>query len=150
MALPSFAVTTDEELLAAVRDKTSYSDVPDQWPGSWDSNSSELTGQAGGNIDDAKRYLYAKTGSDQWYSDVAYGQALVAISAMKAKGAVENINISSYGIGDEQLSFSNATPEQSQQLQEWSAEAEEMLNKSDVQFDKDPDIQFSNTSSYIG
>lgn len=140
MALPSFAITDDIELESAVRDKTSYSDTSDEWPSS----------QASGNIEDAKRVLYMRTGSDQWYTDVAYGQALVAMAAMKAKEAVENINIASYGIGDETLSFTNADPDSSQQIQSWSSEVNEGLNKSDVAFENDPDLSFSNTASYIG
>jgi len=139
MALPSFAITDDTELESAVRDKTSYSDTSDEWPSS----------QASGNIEDAKRVLYMRTGSDQWYTDVAYGQALVAMAAMKAKEAVENINIASYGIGDETLSFTNADPDSSQQIQSWSSEVNEGLNKSDVAFENDPDLSFSNTASYI-
>ena len=140
MALPSFAITDDTELESAVRDKTSYSDTSDEWPSS----------QASGNIEDAKRVLYMRTGSDQWYTDVAYGQALVAMAAMKAKEAVENINIASYGIGDETLSFTNADPDSSQQIRSWSSEVNEGLNKSEVAFEKDPDLSFSNTASYIG
>jgi len=140
MALPSFAITDDTELESAVRDKTSYSDTSDEWPSS----------QASGNIEDAKRILYVRTGSDQWYTDVAYGQALVAMAAMKAKEAVENINIASYGIGDETLSFTNADPDSSQQIRSWSSEVNEGLNKSDVAFENDPDLSFSNTASYIG
>lgn len=148
MALPDFAITDDEGLLEAVRDKTSYSDSTDGWPGSY--SGGEITDQAGGNIADAKRILYMRTGSDKWYTDVAYGQALVAMSAMKAKEAVENINISSYGIGDESLSFTNADPESSQQIRSWANEVNEGLNESDVAFEKGQDVGFSNTSSYIG
>lgn len=140
MALPSFAVTDDSELEAAVRDKTSYSDTSDEWPAS----------QASGNIDDAKRILYVRTGSEAWYTDVAYGQALVAMAAMKAKEAVENINIASYGIGDETLSFTNADPDSSQQIRSWSSEVNEALNRSDVNFENEQDLGFKNTSSYIG
>lgn len=150
MALPSFAVESDEELLAAVRDKTSYSDSTDEWPGSYDSANSEVTDQAGGNIADAKRILYTRTGSQGWYGDVAFGQALVAMTAMKAKEAVENINIQSYGIGDETLSFTNADPEDSAQLQSWSSEVNEALDKSEASFEHEQDFGLSNTSSYIG
>lgn len=150
MALPDFAVTSDKELLDAVRGKTSYSDSTDEWPGAYDSSTGDITDQAGSNVDDAKRVLYMRTGSTDWYADVGYGQALVALAAMKAKEAVENINIDSYGIGDESLSFTNADPEDSQQIQSWSSEVNEGLSKSDLAFEKDPDISFSNTSSYIG
>lgn len=144
MALPDFAVTSDNELVSAVRGKTSYSDTSDEWPGD------EHVGQVKENLDDAKRILYMKTGSDKWYDDTAYGQALVALTAMKAKEAVENINISSYGIADETLSFSNADPEDSQQIRSWSAEVNEGLDKSGISFDKKQDLQFNNTASYIG
>jgi hypothetical protein len=69
---------------------------------------------------------------------------------MKAKEAVEYINIASYGIGDETLSFTNADPDSSQQIRSWSSEVNEGLNKSDVAFENDPDLSFSNTASYIG
>jgi hypothetical protein len=140
MSLPPFAITSDIELEEAVRDKTSYSDTGDEWP----------TTQAGGNVEDAKRVLYMKTDSTEWYTDVAYGQALVAMTAMKAKEAVENINIDSYGIGDESLSFSNADPDSSQQIRSWSSEVNEGLAESKVNFDKKQDLQLRNTSSYIG
>lgn len=145
MALPSFAVTSDAELEDAARDKTSYDDTTDELPGSHDADT-----QMQGLIEDAKRVLYMKTGSDQWYSDVGYGQALVALTAMKMKEAVENVNIESYGIADESLSFHNADPEDSQQIQSWSSEVNEGLNESDVEFEKSQDLGLSNTSSYIG
>jgi hypothetical protein len=144
MALPSFAVTSDAELVTAARDKTSYDDAADELPGD------ATTGQMSGIVDDAKRVLYMKTGSDQWYTDVAYGQALVAMTAMKMKEAVENINIEMYGVGDETLSFSNADPEDSQQIRSWSSEVNEGLNESGIEFDKAQDLSLKNTSSYIG
>jgi hypothetical protein len=144
MALPSFAVTSDSELEAAARDKTSYDDNADELPGAHDS------GQMEGLIEDAKRVLYMKTGSDKWYSDVAYGQALVALTAMKMKEAVENVNIERYGIADETLSFHNADPEDSQQIQSWSSEVNEGLDESGIDFDKSQSLTLSNTSSYVG
>jgi len=143
MALPDFAVTTDEELESAVRDKTSYDPTPDELPGD------HTSGQFSGVVDDAKRVLYTKTGSTDWYGDVAFGQALVAMTAMKAKEAVENVHIDSYGIGEENLSFRNADPEDSQQIRSWSSEVNEGLSKSDVEFESD-NVKFKNTASYIG
>jgi len=140
MSLPPFAITNDAELESAVRDKASYDDTGDEWP----------TSQAEGNINDAKRILYMKTGSDEWYDDVAYGQALVSLSAMKAKEAVENVNISSYGIGNETLSFDNADPDSSQQIRSWSDEVDTALDESAINFEKSQDLPFGNTSSYIG
>ena len=139
-----FAITSDQELESAVRDKTSYNASADELPGSHDS------GQMSGIIEDAKRVLYMRTGSDQWYDDVAYGQALVALTSMKAKEAVENVNIASYGIGDEQIRFSNADPEDSQQIRSWSSEVNEGIDKSDLDFEKGGSASLSNTASYIG
>lgn len=144
MALPSFAVTSDSDLETAVRDKASYGSNSDELPGSADS------GQFQGVMQDAKRHLYMKTNSDEWYSEVAYGQALVALTALKAKEAVENINISSYGIGDENLRFTDANPESSQQIVAWSDELNEALEQSDLDFDGGGKPSFSNTSSYLG
>jgi len=144
MALPSYAVTTDAELETAVRDKTSYDATTDELPGG------ATTGQMEGVIQDAKRELHIKTGSDKWYSDMAYGQALVAMTALKAKEAVENVHISSYGIADEALSFRNADPEDSQQIQSWSNEVDSALAKSGVSFSKQQDFGLRNTTSYIG
>lgn len=149
MALPPFAVTSEKDLESAVRDKTSYNATADELPGTYDSSSGEVDGQLGGIIEDAKRVLYMRTDSDGWYGDLAYGQALVALTAMKAKEAVENINIASYGIGDEQIRFSNADPEDSQQIRSWSDEVNEGIQNSDVVSD-DNGPSFSNTSSYIG
>jgi len=140
MALPSFALTSDTELKNAVRDKTSYNDSADEMPAT----------QMDGLLDDAKRVLYMRTESDKWYNDVGYGQALSALTAMKAKAAVENVNIQSYGIGNENVMFSNADPESSQQLTAWSAEINEGIEKSNLNFDKGGSASFSNTSSYIG
>lgn len=140
MSTKSFAVTTDQELLEAVRDKTSYDDTANEWPAQ----------QAEGNLEDAKRVLYLRTGSDLWYDDLAYGQALVSLTAMKAKEAVENINIASYGIGDETLSFTDADPEDSQQIRSWSGEVDEALDQSEVEFDRQQSFGLQNTSSYIG
>ena len=140
MSLPPFAITDDADLEDAVRDKTSYDDNADEWP----------TTQASGNIEDAKRSLYIKTGSDEWYQDVGYGHALVAMTALKAKEAVENINIDSYGIGNENLSFANADPDDSQQIRSWSSEVNEALDESEINFEKTQNLSLKNTSSYIG
>jgi hypothetical protein len=144
MALPTHAVTTDSELEDAVRDITSYDATTDELPGT---NSS---GQMEGIIDAAKRELQIRTGSDKWYSDLAYGNALVAMTAMKAKEAVENVHISSYGIADETLSFRNADPDSSQQIQSWSRQVNQGLNKSSVSFPNQQDFGLRNTTSYIG
>lgn len=142
MALPDYAVTEDEELERAARDKTSYGD--DELPGDHHS------GQMEGIINDAKRVMSSKTGSDQWYQDTAFGQAMVSLVAMKMKEAVENVNISSYGIGDETVSFNSDNPETSQQIRSWSAEIDSMLDNSSVNFTNKQDHGLRNTGAFIG
>lgn len=135
-----FQLTDDTELKAAVRDATSYDDTQDQLPES----------QLDGNVADAKRDMYIETGSSEWYSDLAYGQALKAWTQIVAKAAVENINIESFSIADEQISLSNASRDQSQQIQLWLSQASTALDKSDEDFPTYENLSLSNTASYVG
>lgn len=138
--MPPYAIGDDSELKAAVRDATSYDNTPDELPAS----------QLDGIVNDAKRDMHIKTGSDKWYDDMAYGQALKAHACILAKAAVENINIASYSIGDESVRLKNADPEDSQQIQNWAAQVSRSLSQSDVQFEDSQDLSLNNTSSYIG
>jgi len=140
MTLPDFALTTDAELKAAVRDTTSYDDNTDELP----------SAQLDGLLNDAKRDMYGRTGSEEWYADVNYGQALKAWTSITVKAAVENINIDSYDIADESISLSNADPEDSQQIQLWMGQVSRALRDAEVNFTKSQDLSFSNTSAYIG
>lgn len=140
MTLPDFAIENDAELKSAVRDTTSYDSTEDELPAA----------QLDGLLDDAKRKMYGTTGSDQWYEDVNYGQALKSWVAIIAKAAVENININSYSIADESISLSNADPDESQQILVWMEEVSRALRDSEVNFEKSQDLSFSNSSAYIG
>jgi hypothetical protein len=140
MTLPDFALTSDAELKTAVRDATSYDDVTDELP------ETQLTGL----LEDAKREMYGRTGADEWYSDVNYGQALKAWTCIVVKAAVENINIESYNIADEAITLTNADPDDSQQIQLWMNQVNRALNQSDVGFERRQDLSFTNTSAYIG
>jgi hypothetical protein len=141
MTLPDFALETDDELKAAVRDATSYDDTQDELPST----------QLDGLLDDAKREMYGRTGSQQWYTDVNYGQALKAWTCIVVKAAVENINIESYSIADESISLSNADPDDSQQIQLWMNQVSRALDQAeDAGFERSQDLSFSNTSAYIG
>lgn len=140
MPLPDFATTSDEELRAAVRDATGYDDTTDGLPQS----------QLEGNVNDAKREMYSRTGSEEWYSDVAYGQALEKWTCIVAKAAVENINIESYNIADESITLENADPDESSQIQLWMGQVGRALDNSDVDFEKKQSLGLKNTSAYIG
>lgn len=141
MAEP-YAVTSDSELETAARDLTSYD--PDELPGD------DTTGQMKGLIDAAKRELHIRTGSNQWYSDLAYGDALTYMTALKMKEAVENVSISSYGIADESVSFTDTDPETSQQIVSWSESMNRALNQSELSFDTEQDFGLRNTGAFIG
>jgi hypothetical protein len=67
-----------------------------------------------------------------------------------AKAAVENINIDSYSIADEEISLSNATPEQSQQIMLWTKQSSKALDKSEVNFPNYSQLTLKNTSGYVG
>lgn len=141
MSLPDFALENDSELKSAVRDATSYDDTEDELP----------SAQLDGLVDDAKREMYGRTGSQQWYADVNYGQALKAWTCITVKSAVENINIESYSIADESISLSNADPKDSQQIQLWMNQVSRALNQAEnAGFTNEQDLGFSNTSAYIG
>lgn len=140
MTLPDFALENDSELKSAVRDATSYDNTEDELPAS----------QLDGLVDDAKREMYGRTGSQQWYGDVNYGQALQKWTCIVVKAAVENINIESYSIADESISLSNADPDDSQQIQLWMNQVSRALNQAEVEFTNQQDLSFSNTSAYIG
>lgn len=140
MAQPDFVLESDEELKSSVRDRTSYDDRPDELPAT----------QLSGLLNAAKREMYGRTGSADFYGDNDYGIALECLTAIKAKGAVENVNIQQYSIGDEFISVSDADPETSQQLQQWMGEMSRALDRSDVEFEHEQDISFTNTASYIG
>lgn len=128
----------DEELKTIVRDETSYDDSEDELPES----------QLDTVVERAKGKLEMTTGSDAWYSDDGLGFALAAYAAMRAKSAVENVPLSGYSIGDEQVSFDSADPETSQQLSMWADDVTDGLDASDLDTAQGPTP--TNTSGYIG
>lgn len=130
--------TTDDELETIVRDETSYDDTPDELPSS----------QLGTVIERAKGRMELETGSDQWYVDDGLGYALAAYACMRAKAAVENVALSDYSIGDEDVSFTETDPETSQQLQQWAEDVTVGLNGSDL--DTSQGLTLSNSTGYIG
>lgn len=140
MTLPDFALENDSELKSAVRDATSYDNTEDELP----------SPQLDGLVDDAKREMYGRTGSEGWYGDVNYGQALKSWTCITVKAAVENINIEQYSIADETISLSNADPDDSQQIRLWMNQVSRALNQSEAQFANEQDLSFRNTSAYIG
>lgn len=132
--------TSDDELKTVVRADTDYSDNEDELP----------EGRLDVLVERAKARLQMETGvaDGEWYSDDGLGFALAAYACMRAKASVENISMSSYSIGEEEVVFSNATPEQSQQLQQWAEDVSAGLDYSDA--DEDTGKMPRNTADYVG
>lgn len=131
-------LTSDSELLDAVRAETQYSDSESELP------ASELEEI----MQNAKRRVFLETGSKAWYSDEGIGLVLLAYTAMRAKSAVENAPIAGYTLGDEQVQIRQADPDTSAQIQQWAEDVRVGLDASDL--DSSNRNQIRNTSSYIG
>lgn len=126
------------EISTIVRAETGYEDNDDELP---QSDLDTIIDQAMGRVE-------LKTGSSQWFSDDGLGFALAAYAKMRAKAAMENVPLSSYTLGAEQVSFNEADPETSQQLQQWAEDVRVGLDASSV--DDDTGKMPSNTAGYIG
>lgn len=144
MTLPAYAISTDDDLEKAARDATSYDSTANELPGD------KSSGQMRGIIEDAKRDMHIRTGSDKWYSDMAYGQALKAHTCILAKAAVENITLVEYDIGDEHVRLENADPEDSQQIQQWASQVATSLKQSDIDFGNEQNHGLRNTAVHVG
>lgn len=129
---------TDSELKTIVRDETSYENTEDELP---DTQLDTIVERSKGKVE-------LTTGSSAWYSDDGLGYALAAYTSMRAKAAVENVALSGYSIGDEQVSFDADDPEDSQQLQQWANDVQDGLEASDADQSVGPTP--TNTSGYIG
>lgn len=128
----------DSDLRTIVRAETGYEDNVDEFP---QSDLDTIIEQSKGRVE-------LKTGSDKWYSDNGLGFSLAGYAKMRAKAAMENVPLSSYTLGAEQVSFNEADPETSQQLQEWAEDVRVGLDASSV--DDDTGKMPSNTAGYIG
>lgn len=131
-------IENDATLMSAVRAETQYEDTSNQLP---DSDLTEI-------MKSAKRRVYLETGSKKWYSDEGLGLVLFAYTCMRAKSAVENIPISGYTLGDEQVQTRQADPEDSAQFQQWAEDVRVGLDASDE--DSSNAQKITNTSGYVG
>lgn len=132
--------TTDDELISIVRGETGYEDNSDELPAT----------RMDVVIERSKGRLQMETdvSDGEWYTDDGLGFALGGYACMRAKAAVENISLSSYSIGDEDVTFDTDDPEDSHQLQQWADDVAAGLDKSDA--DTDTGKMPRNTSGYIG
>jgi hypothetical protein len=130
--------TSDSELQTAVRDETSYDNTEDELPQT----------QLDTIIERAKGRMELETGSSAWYSDDGLGYALVAYTCMRAKAAVENVPLSSYSLGDEQVSFDTSDATDSQQMEQWAEDVRVGLDASDK--DEQTGPRLADSAGYVG
>lgn len=130
--------TSDTEVKTIVRGETSYEDTADELPST----------QLDTILERAKGKIQLRTGATNWYSDNGLGYALAAYTCMRAKAAVENVPLSDYSLGDEELSFDPDDPESSQQLNQWAQDVKDGINASSATLSNSPNP--TNSSEYIG
>lgn len=135
--MASFEISDKTELKERVRAETGYSSEDDLS----DSDLDTL-------IDTTMLSVKMETGSDKWFSDAGMGLALMAYTCMRAKSRVENIPLSSYNLGDLQVSMQDTDPETNAQFQQWARDVANGLQASDAYESQRP--KMSNTSGYIG
>lgn len=137
---PAFAITDDATLKERVRTATGYEDSEEEV------TDTELDT----HVSDAKADLYARTDSQTWYDDTAYGQSLKWWTCIIVKAAVENIVIEEYtlGGGAESISYHDADPQSSQQIDMWADAVARNLDNADVE--NNPSPSFRNSSNFVG
>ena len=95
----------------------------------------------------AKSSIYTNIGADDFYSDHYLSEALLYVTAIKAKIKVENYSVTSWSVGDEHIVVRDADQEDSSQMRDWNDEANRNLDKSD-QVDFDSGLNWESTANY--
>jgi len=131
----------EDELKAVVRSATGYDDIEDELQAT---DLDSIVGQSEGRL-----ILEADTTEQQMYNDDGLSFALAAYTKIRAKAAAENVGLSSYSLGAEEVSFDTSDPETSQQLQLWHEDARVGLDQSDED-DTSDEVTIANSSEYIG
>ena len=131
----------ESELKAVVRSATGYDDIEDELQAT---DLDSIVGQSEGRL-----MLEADVTESTLYNDDGLSFALAAYTKIRAKAAAENVGLSSYSLGAEEVSFDTSDPETSQQLQLWHEDARVGLDRSDAD-DQTDDLTIANSSQYIG
>lgn len=134
----TYSIADDTELKTRVRAATGYEDTADELPES----------QLSSIIETAKLQLSMEVDGDNFYANDGLSLALFAYTCMRAKSALENVALSSYSIGDEQVSFDTDDPDNSVQLQLWADDVATGIATYESATD-DARVP-TNTASYIG
>jgi len=140
----NYAPSSDADVESMVRAVTGYEDTPD-----------ELSSATFGTILDlSKLTLTTETSidddeadNDVWYTDAPLGQALVFVTAIRAKVAVENYSITSWTVGDQTIDVRNAGDAEQVQFDQWMSYVADGISQSDNAEPSSPSP--SNTASFI-
>lgn len=131
----SFVPSSEADLHTYVRELTQYEDAPDGLP----------SDKLNTHIDIAKLRLYNRVDSDKWFTDAGLAQALLGMTAILAKAAVENYSVTSWNVADQEIDVSGMGDEDAAQFQQWAEMVYQGLRNSDAT----PDYSVSNTANYI-
>ena len=131
----------ESELKAVVRAATGYDDIEDELQAT---DLDSIVGQSEGRL-----MLEADVTEAALYNNDGLSFALAAYTKIRAKAAAENVGLSSYSLGAEEVSFDTSDPDTSQQLQLWHEDARVGLERSDAD-DQTDDLTIANSSQYIG
>ena len=131
----------ESELKSVVRSATGYEDIDDELEAT---DLDSIVGQSEGRL-----MLEADVSESTMYNDDGLSFALAAYTKIRAKAAAENVGLSSYSLGAEEVSFDTSDPETSQQLRLWHEDARVGLDRSDEDGPTD-EVTIANSSQYIG
>jgi len=129
------------ELKSVVRSETGYDDIDDELQAT---DLDSIVSQSEGRL-----MLEADVSESTLYNDDGLSFALAAYTKIRAKAAAENVPLSSYSLGAEEVSFESADPDTSQQLLLWHEDARVGLDRSDADSTQGG-LTIANSSQYIG
>jgi len=140
VSLPSYAPTSDAAVIERVRAETGYADTPDELP--------QATAQT--LVQDAKMRLNAAVQSrleaNTFYDDIGLVEALIGVTAIKAKAHVENVSVASWDFGDGRVETRTSDGESLQ-----TAQYEQMVADGLANANVGPRTRsITNTHDYIG
>jgi len=144
--MASYDITTDDELTTRVRALSQYADDPQELP----------SGELSTLVADAKREIHLRTDSNKWYDDASgtlqdrgLTQALLGLTLVKAKNAVENYSVSAWDVLGQTINVTGVADTDASQFEKWIGMMDEGLAKSSQTDEGDIPTNI-NSTSYIG
>ena len=111
---------SDAELKTLIRGVTGYDDLSSEF------TDSDLDTQ----IQLAKMRLYNEYGTEAWYDDGGITQALLYLTAILSKCAIENYSTRRWDVGDQSFWSRDNAPDESAQFIEWTEAMNEGIDNS--------------------